>query len=130
MVSANHWLRGIETYRLSWYLTRISANHASSNWAQLHWLRTPFSRLEGVRSRELPLYLNTLSSRVKTDTKFTDLPQTSSRETKKSFTGFGYPLILSLNITAIKQMTEKTEKYLPTRQTHSQYYRACTNDYP
>ena len=35
MVSANHWLRGIKTYRLSWYLTRVSANHASSNWAQV-----------------------------------------------------------------------------------------------
>ena len=34
MVSANHWFRGIKTYRLSWYLTRVSANHASSNWAQ------------------------------------------------------------------------------------------------
>ena len=33
MVSANHWLRGIKTYRLSWYLTRVIANHASSNWA-------------------------------------------------------------------------------------------------
>ena len=33
MVSANHWLRGIKTYRLSWHLTRVSANHASSNWA-------------------------------------------------------------------------------------------------
>ena len=34
MVSANHWLGGIKTYRLSWYLTRVSysANHASSNW--------------------------------------------------------------------------------------------------
>ena len=32
-VSANHWLRGIKTYRLLWYLTRISANHALSNWA-------------------------------------------------------------------------------------------------
>ena len=29
MVSANHWLRGIKTYRLSWHLTRVSANHAS-----------------------------------------------------------------------------------------------------
>ena len=42
MVSANHWLRGIKTYRLSWYLTQVSAwlaltraNHASSNWAQV-----------------------------------------------------------------------------------------------
>ena len=26
---------GIKTYRLSWYLTRVSANHASSNWAQM-----------------------------------------------------------------------------------------------
>ena len=45
MISANHWLRGIKTYRLSWYLTRISANHASSNWAQnsaarlISWIR-------------------------------------------------------------------------------------------
>ena len=31
MVSAYHWLR---TYRLPWHLTRVSANHASSNWAQ------------------------------------------------------------------------------------------------
>ena len=35
MVSANHWLRGIKTYRLLWYLTRVSANYASSNWARL-----------------------------------------------------------------------------------------------
>ena len=34
MVSANHWLRGIKNYRLSWHLTRVSPNHASSNWAQ------------------------------------------------------------------------------------------------
>ena len=32
-VSANHWLKGIKTYRLLWFLTRVSANHASSNWA-------------------------------------------------------------------------------------------------
>ena len=31
MVSANHWLGYIKTYRLSWYLTAVSANHASSN---------------------------------------------------------------------------------------------------
>ena len=35
MVSANHWLRGIKTYRLLWFLTRVSANHASSNWAHV-----------------------------------------------------------------------------------------------
>ena len=34
MVSANPWLRGIKTNRLSWHLTRVSANHASSNWVQ------------------------------------------------------------------------------------------------
>ena len=34
MVSANHWLRGVKTYRLLWYLTWVSAYHASSNWAQ------------------------------------------------------------------------------------------------
>ena len=33
MVSANHWLKGIKTGRLLWFLTRVSANHASSNWA-------------------------------------------------------------------------------------------------
>ena len=29
MVSASHWLRGIETYTILWYLTLVSANHAS-----------------------------------------------------------------------------------------------------
>ena len=34
IVSASHWLRRIKTYRLLWYLTgRVSASHASSNWA-------------------------------------------------------------------------------------------------
>ena len=31
LVSANRWLRGINTYRFPWYLTLVSANHASSN---------------------------------------------------------------------------------------------------
>ena len=31
MVSANRWLRGIKTCRFPWYLTLVSANHASSN---------------------------------------------------------------------------------------------------
>ena len=43
MVSANHWLSGIKTYRLSWYLTWVSANHDSSNSAQ--------SSLKSVRMR-------------------------------------------------------------------------------
>ena len=30
-VSANRWLRGIKTDRFPWYLTLVSANHASSN---------------------------------------------------------------------------------------------------
>ena len=30
LVSANRWLRGIKTYRFPWYLTLVSANHASS----------------------------------------------------------------------------------------------------
>ena len=34
LVSANRWLRGIKTYRFPWYLTLVSANHASSNSAQ------------------------------------------------------------------------------------------------
>ena len=34
MVSANHWLSSIKTNRLSWYLTLVSANQASSNSAQ------------------------------------------------------------------------------------------------
>ena len=31
LVSANRWLRGVKTYRFPWYLTLVSANHASSN---------------------------------------------------------------------------------------------------
>ena len=31
LVSANRWLRGIKTYRFPWFLTLVSANHASSN---------------------------------------------------------------------------------------------------
>ena len=31
LVSANRWLRVIKTYRFPWYLTLVSANHASSN---------------------------------------------------------------------------------------------------
>ena len=31
LVSAHCWLRGVKTYRISWYLTLVSANHASSN---------------------------------------------------------------------------------------------------
>ena len=31
LVSANRCLRGIKTYRFPWYLTLVSANHASSN---------------------------------------------------------------------------------------------------
>ena len=39
MVSANRWLSGIKTYRLSWYLPWVSANHASSNSAQVFFFR-------------------------------------------------------------------------------------------
>ena len=35
MVSANHWLSSIKIKRLSWYLTLVSANQASSNSAQV-----------------------------------------------------------------------------------------------
>jgi len=31
LVSANRWLRGIKTCRFPWYLTLVSANHASNN---------------------------------------------------------------------------------------------------
>ena len=31
LVRANHWLRGIKTDRFPWYLTLVSAVHASSN---------------------------------------------------------------------------------------------------
>ena len=31
LVSANCWLRGIKTFWFPWYLTAVSANHASSN---------------------------------------------------------------------------------------------------
>ena len=40
MVIANRWLGCIKTYRLSWYLTAVSANHASSNSAQTAGLMT------------------------------------------------------------------------------------------
>ena len=36
-VSADRWLTGIKIYRFSWYLTWVSANHASSNSAQNFW---------------------------------------------------------------------------------------------
>ena len=45
MVSANHWLSGIKTYRLSWCLTWVSANHASSNSAQAARSRFPHRNL-------------------------------------------------------------------------------------
>ena len=35
LVSANRWLRGIKMYRFPWYLTLVSANHASSNPGQM-----------------------------------------------------------------------------------------------
>ena len=31
LVSTNRWIRGTKTYRFPWYLTLVSANHASSN---------------------------------------------------------------------------------------------------
>ena len=34
LISANCWLRSIETYRFPWYLTLVSANQASSNLGQ------------------------------------------------------------------------------------------------
>lgn len=33
-ISANHWFRGIKTYRFPWYLIVVSLNHASSNRAR------------------------------------------------------------------------------------------------
>ena len=36
MVSANHWLSSIKINTLSWYLTLVSANQASSNSAQVY----------------------------------------------------------------------------------------------
>ena len=35
LVSANRWLRGIKIYRFPWYLTLVSAHHASSNPGQV-----------------------------------------------------------------------------------------------
>ena len=35
LVSANRWLRSIRTYTFPWYLTPVSANHASSNPGQI-----------------------------------------------------------------------------------------------
>ena len=31
LVNANRWLRGFKMYRVPWYLTLVSTNHASSN---------------------------------------------------------------------------------------------------
>ena len=31
LVSANRWLRGFKVYRVPWYLTLVSTNHALSN---------------------------------------------------------------------------------------------------
>ena len=33
-ISANHWFRGIKTYRFPWYLIVVSINHAFSNRAR------------------------------------------------------------------------------------------------
>ena len=30
LISAKHWLRGIESYKFLWQVTLVSANHASS----------------------------------------------------------------------------------------------------
>ena len=35
LVSANRWLRGMKSYTFPWYLTLVSANHASSNPGQI-----------------------------------------------------------------------------------------------
>ena len=35
MATANRWLRDVKTYRLPWYLTLVSTNHASSNPSQI-----------------------------------------------------------------------------------------------
>ena len=43
MDSASHWLKGIKTYRLLWYLTRVSANHALNNWALGPVVRKPIN---------------------------------------------------------------------------------------
>ena len=53
MVSANHWLRGIKTYRLSWHLTRVSANHASSNWALGAIIATDFFSSAGTDNSDV-----------------------------------------------------------------------------
>ena len=34
LVNANRWLRDVKTYRFPWYLSLVSANHASSNRGQ------------------------------------------------------------------------------------------------
>ena len=54
LVSANRWLRGIKTYRFPWYLTLVSANHASSNPGQIVFWRR--------RCRYLIPWLNSLFS--------------------------------------------------------------------
>ena len=58
LVSANRWLRGIKMYRFPWYLTLVSANHASSNPGLVNanrWLR-------GIKMYRFPWYLMLVSA--------------------------------------------------------------------
>ena len=54
LVSAIRWLRGIKTYRFPWYLTLVSANHASSNPGQfanvLRLFANVFSPVQGPKT--------------------------------------------------------------------------------
>ena len=56
MVSANHWLNGIKINGLSWYLTLVSANQASSNSA-LGSNHLPFYKLVARDTTRLNLLL-------------------------------------------------------------------------
>ena len=58
LVSADRWLRGIKTYRFLWYLTLVSANHASSKpgqqqpWFDYTVFSHPLKRVHSVPSFE------------------------------------------------------------------------------
>ena len=55
MVSANHWLSSININRLSWYLTLVSADQASSKSAQVVRTASEFqTRSQGLSSSLFP----------------------------------------------------------------------------
>ena len=49
LVSANRWLRDTKTFSFPWYLTPVSANHASSNPVQVCCCNTPAEGITAMK---------------------------------------------------------------------------------